>query len=277
MRPLFDKFRRRINLEIPLRCQTALRIGGGKSMDSLTSDLPVLRDALGRPLIPGASFKGVVRSQVEALLRSLSPGDPTIAACDPLGAGACLRDRDKGRRELKDRRPAAQQADAAVERARRVCWACSIFGAPGLASHVVFSDAVPDGAVLVERRDGVAIDRDLGRAADNLKFDYEVVPAGTRYLLRLTLHDLEPHLEGAVIQGLELLGEGFARLGGFKSRGLGEVKILHEQVVIKELALSTDKKKLDTSTRRWDEFRADRMAQFQAWCAQGMPEEVSRA
>jgi len=45
---------------------TALRISAGRSMKPIGSDLPVIKDALGRPLIPGSSFKGHLRSRLKA-------------------------------------------------------------------------------------------------------------------------------------------------------------------------------------------------------------------
>lgn len=260
----FDTFKRRVTITGTLRCQTALRIGSGKSFDSLTSDLPVLRDSQGRPLLPGASIKGVVRSQVEALLRAAA-----LYVCDPLndqpddpGASCLGRRRPKGAQ--KNQRPAVQQA-AELHRKieEKACRACRIFGAPSLASHVVFADALPQGGeVQVERRDGVAIDRDLGRARDGRKYDYEVVPAGTRYDLRVVLNELDEGEEGAVLQGLELLGQGFARLGGFKSRGLGEVAL--EDVKVKVLTLQDAK--LTTAEPAWEPFKQAQIEHFYRWC-----------
>jgi CRISPR-associated RAMP protein (TIGR02581 family) len=266
-RPLtlfFDRFQRRVSLQATLRCETALRIGAGKSLDTMTSDLPVLRDARGRPIIPGASIKGVVRSQVEALLRATG-----ARVCDPLSDGACLY---KPRPALKSRSPASEQAAdwrAYVE--QHVCDACRIFGGPGLASHVIFSDALPtDDMPIVERRDGVSIDRDLARAAGKRKFDFEVVAAGSTFRLHVALQDLEEHWEGAVMEGLAWLDEGFSRLGGFKSRGLGRVSLRDGRVSI----LSGGQ--LHREELAWDVFRDQRIEKFRAYCqgllsSQGAP------
>lgn len=254
----FDTFQRRVTISGALVCQTGLRIGAGKDLDPLTSRLPVLRDGRGRPILPGASIKGVLRSQVEAILRAVP-----MRTCDPIGDGACLA-RKRAAGVMKDPRPAVEQAAALqASIAQDACTACRIFGGPSLASHVVIGDALPLDDVTVERRDGVAIDRDSGRAFEKRKYDYEVVPAGTRYGLRLVLNELDDAQEGAVLQGLELLAQGFARLGGFKSRGLGEVSL--EDVKVQVLSLKG--KQLHKEQPAWDKFNQDRLAAFAKWCA----------
>src|SRR5262245_38240932 len=54
-----------------LTCQTGLHIGAGKSVDFAGSDLPVVRDASGRPFIPGSSLRGVIRAGIESFCFSL--------------------------------------------------------------------------------------------------------------------------------------------------------------------------------------------------------------
>jgi CRISPR/Cas system CSM-associated protein Csm3 (group 7 of RAMP superfamily) len=59
---MFDTFKNRLERIGTLTTVTALRISAGRSTEPIGSDLPVIKDALGRPLIPGASFKGALRS-----------------------------------------------------------------------------------------------------------------------------------------------------------------------------------------------------------------------
>lgn len=55
---MFDVFKNRLEITGTLTTVTALHIGVGRSTEPIGSDLPVLKDALGRPLIPGSSLKG---------------------------------------------------------------------------------------------------------------------------------------------------------------------------------------------------------------------------
>ena len=68
----FDALQSRLLFTGKLIARTGLRIGAGRDTDVAGHDLPVMRDANGYPFIPGASFKGVLRAQIEALLRGLS-------------------------------------------------------------------------------------------------------------------------------------------------------------------------------------------------------------
>src|SRR3977135_3461368 len=53
-------------LEGELHCETGLHIGAGKgSLEIGGSDNPVVKDALGRPYIPGRSLRGKLRSLPE--------------------------------------------------------------------------------------------------------------------------------------------------------------------------------------------------------------------
>jgi CRISPR/Cas system CSM-associated protein Csm3 (group 7 of RAMP superfamily) len=89
------------------------------------------------------------------------------------------------------------------------------------------------GDARVERRDGVAIDRDLGRVSGARKYDFEVVAPGSAFQFVLELDSPEPWQEGLVAIGLDLLDQGVARLGGAKSRGLGVVKF--EELAVRTL------------------------------------------
>ena len=141
--------------------------------------------------------------------------------------------------------------------------ASRIFGRPNLASHVRFADAYPAGPepIVAEVRDGVAIDRDLGRVSGAKKYDYEVVPAGSRFTFELVMDGLDERQEGAVVAGLTLLDDGFTRLGGFKSRGLGLVELV-------ELEVSGVRgPTLERFEEPWSTFRESRMEAFRAWVA----------
>src|SRR5438874_10106806 len=53
-------------LEGELHCETGLHVGAGKgSLEIGSSDNPVIKDAFGRPYIPGSSLRGRLRSLLE--------------------------------------------------------------------------------------------------------------------------------------------------------------------------------------------------------------------
>src|ERR1700680_1301631 len=63
-------------LEGELHCETGLHIGAGKgSLEIGGSDNPVVKDALGRPYIPGSSLRGKIRSLLEQFSGAAVPSD----------------------------------------------------------------------------------------------------------------------------------------------------------------------------------------------------------
>lgn len=77
---MFDTFKSRLEISGILTTITALRIGAGRSTEPIGSDLPVIKDAVGRPLIPGSSFKGALRSRLESFLRGIVGSDRKLVA-----------------------------------------------------------------------------------------------------------------------------------------------------------------------------------------------------
>lgn len=218
----FHRLDSRLRLGGALITRTALRIGGaGGELDGV--DLPVLKDAAGRPFIPGASLKGVLRSTVEALVRGTDGSSPSVWACDPFA------DKDDGPiRKSCGHHEKGERSDVNPE---DHCAACRLFGSHVVASHVRFCDALlqqsehdrATGRLPVEIRDGVAIDRDLRRVRGPRKYDFEVVSPGAAFAVEVFVENPRPWLMGLLAVGFDQLAEGFTALGGFTSRGLGRV------------------------------------------------------
>ncbi|MBM4319215.1 MAG: hypothetical protein FJ125_04465, partial [Deltaproteobacteria bacterium] len=114
-----------------------------------------------------------------------------------------------------------------------VCLACATFGGPGLASHFRFQDAVAAPGHAVRQRDGVAIDRDLGRVAGSRKYDFEVIEAGARFPFVVVMENPRDWQIGLLLSALDLLDDGLIRVGGFGSRGLGLVRLAGEPRLVR--------------------------------------------
>jgi CRISPR-associated RAMP protein (TIGR02581 family) len=199
-----DRLDRRTSVTGVLETVTALHIGAGQPQTTVGTDAPVIRDVLGRPFVPGSSFKGVLRSNLEALLRS-SPGGK-LWTCNPLGEKSPNRDdrpcvtREERKAIFDNNNPMADNNRPMTTRLtewtdlleRKTCSICSLFGSPWLAARV----SIPDMSVLGEWRDssyrirdGVAIDRENLTAATNLKYDFETVSPGTRFAFNLIVEN----------------------------------------------------------------------------------------
>lgn len=114
-------------------------------------------------------------------------------------------------------------------------------GDNGHASFVIVEDAVINSAI-VEIRDGVAIDRYSGTAAEGMKFDRAILPKGVKIPISLILErdaklsDSEwQECQNAFAQLITALEEGEIYLGGAKSRGLGRVKLYDTRIIEEDL------------------------------------------
>ncbi|MBL7183263.1 MAG: CRISPR-associated RAMP protein [Anaerolineae bacterium] len=217
----FSRFHSRLRLVGTLTVGTALRVGSGVGEGMTGADITVVKDAVGRPFIPGSSFKGVLRTEVERIARTIDKR-PLLWACDdPLNdAGRCVTNADMEALKGKD------EAVRTEEVLRKSCPVCRIFGSPWLASKMLVKDlGLKDPARWPERfpvRDGVGIDRDTGTVAVG-PYTYETVPPGTEFTCEIVLENADEFEQGVVLLGLREFQEGRAGLGGGRSRGLGQV------------------------------------------------------
>lgn len=235
--PVFERFESRYELQAGVVTAAGLHIGVGGSLDVVSSDNPVARDARGLPFIPGSSFKGALRSAAEALLRGMSPGERREPwACDPLDeAQRCVTAADV--RDQADE-TVTRLVTHGVDEGGRACTACRLFGSPWLSSRVRVQDLyLAEGERWpgrIELRDGVAIDRDTETVSGGRKYDYEVVPLETVFDLRLRVDNTRRAELGILFLGLREFETGGAHLGGHVSRGLGAVRLADPAIEVIE-------------------------------------------
>ncbi|MEG3930069.1 CRISPR-associated RAMP protein Csx7 [Microcoleus sp. T2B6] len=218
---MFDTFKNRLEITGTLITVTALRISKGRSTEPTGSDLPVIKDALGRPLIPGSSFKGALRSRLESFLRGI---DPNLAE-DPANYTSSIRNN-----QVKDLKNEHKNNDFELtqELIKITDDIGSLFGTPWMASKFQVRDLTvqPDAWFgQYQERDGVAIDRDTETAADGKLYDYQVVPAATPFDFKAVVENAHDWELGLLMIGLHQFETEQIPLGGGRSRGLGVVKL----------------------------------------------------
>lgn len=224
---MFDTFKSRLEITGTLLTITALRISAGRSSEPIGSDLPVIKDALGRPLIPGSSLKGAMRSRLESFLRAIdtklaaNPADQNEWSITPLAMKA-LKEEKLNDFELTQE--IIEQTDL-ISR---------LFGSPWMSSKLQIRDLT----VLTDHwfgqyqeRDGVSIERDTETAADGKLYDFQVVPAGTPFEFKAIVENAEPEELGILMIGLNQLETEQIPLGGGRSRGLGVVSLKIEKML----------------------------------------------
>ncbi len=214
------RLRQRIRIVGTIVFETAWRIGSGREGETM-SDLGVVLDPHGQPVLPGSSLKGKLRSTCETLAHAL--GLSTCLLNVEASGVKCVSDVDYYKRVKDDYR---RQSEGGIESRldwidRHTCDVCKLFGSPVQASRLRISEGrLHAWANVVQVRDGVVLDRDSHTAVDGLKYDYEVVPAGSEFCVTLDLDNPSD-------SDLALLGAGLfewvagSSVGGFSSRGLG--------------------------------------------------------
>ena len=232
----FYRFQNRYKITGIIKMNTPLSVGTRPSPLPTGSDLPVIKTPEGLPYIPGSSLKGVFRSVAEQILRTLDYMEYRwngirLWACDPLDdAKRCISPKNKEEMVLTHTNNGKFDDEGFTQEIwENSCTACRIFGSQWIASRIHFKDVImvnPDEMIrLYEVRDGVGIDRDTGTAKPKLKFDFEVVPAGSKFALNIIAENVDDWEMGLILWILKAFENGDIPLGGKISRGLGWSRI----------------------------------------------------
>jgi CRISPR-associated RAMP protein (TIGR02581 family) len=221
---MFDTFKNRLEITGKLTTITALRISAGRSTEPIGSDLPVIKDALGQPLIPGSSFKGAMRSRLESFLRGIVGNNRKLVANPAIEAEWSITSQEMN--ELK----ASCNDDQTLtqEILQHTDLVSHLFGSPWIASKFQVRDltVLPDTWFgQYQERDGVAIDRDTETAADGKLYDFQIVPGGTKFDFKAVVENAQEWELGLLMIGLHQFETEQIPLGGGRSRGLGVVKL----------------------------------------------------
>ena len=244
---------KKIRLTAYLVFDTAWRIGSGKEGETM-SDLGVVLDSNGNPVLPGSSLKGKLRSTCETLSHALG-----LSACmlnhDASGV-SCTSDVNHYRRVRGDYQQTYQQG---VQTRRQwinnnTCDVCKLFGSPVQAGRLWVSDgALKDWASIVQVRDGVVIDRDSQTAVDGLKYDYEVIPSSSRFGVCVDLEN--PTDSDLALLGVALFDwHAGSSIGGFTSRGLGRFHLKDITLSGVDMALTEQRVKFLTGKTTEERF-----------------------
>lgn len=209
--------------------KTSLHIGAGKASDSLGSEMPIVRDHYDMPFIPGSSFKGVVRSFCESLLRSTDPDDKSIC-CDQTIKNMCVTNTEKqefwkkkNSNEFKDHEAWYRYLD------NKLCLACQLFGSIWKQGKIHFLDMKVESKTwnetMLDLRDSTAIDRESGTAKDKSKYDFEIIPSGVQFHFSTAGSNMEKWETGLILFAIDCFNNDFLTLGGLKSKGAGHISL----------------------------------------------------
>lgn len=221
---MFDVFKNRLEISGILTTVTALRISQGRSTEPIRSDLPVVKDSLGKPLIPGSSFKGALRSRLESFLRGIVGDNRKLVANPAIEEEWSLTANEINSLKVQD----LSDGELSAAILAKTDLVSRLFGSPWIASKFQVRDltVLPDTWFgQYQERDGVSIDRDTETAADGKLYDFQVVPAGTPFEFKAVVENAEDWELGLLMIGLHQFESEQIPLGGGRSRGLGVVKL----------------------------------------------------
>lgn len=193
------------------------------------------RDGDWQVYLPGSSLKGVFRSHLEKIGRTLNQNN---AICNPFHKQP---DADEfcGAR-LQRHKEIGKKVDS--QTAYRVsCPICRLFGSTEFIGRLSINDAYlvdSIGQNPVELRQGVGIDRLTGGAFGGALFDLEVVSSGVAFQTEIYLRNFEIWQLGMVLLLMQDMQDGLIRIGSGRSRGLGSVKGVTNAVTINHIGPS---------------------------------------
>lgn len=249
-----------------IHCLTGIHIGTGHGLNSVTK-APVICDALNQPFIPGSSLKGVFRSHLESMIHVF----PQLRTCSlkkypksraweedlEKGEAGCLSSYTQGSNHIQDALKRLQyEPDPEVSLdaflATHLCDVCRLFGGVSWRAKVQFEDAGlhEDTHMPTSIRDGVGIDRETRKAAHQVKYDFEVVPAGSRFLFNLSARNLTTTEKGLLAIVLQEAAAGRISLGGKVTRGLGSWCIDLEKTTIDETDFADEQQLISFFSRK---------------------------
>jgi len=211
------------DIKITLTPLDALLIKSGYADISGSDMTPVSMTRNGEQVyyLPGTSLKGVFRSHLEKIARSLEPGSVCIPYYDPRQAAhappASEETKSFGCGYLLNDEPHKPTVY------RKSCPICRIFGNLQFGGRLAISDALPTVKPTRETRNGVGIDRFTGGSARGVLFDMDVLVGGV-YETTLRIENFELWQLSAIGLLLQDMEDEMLQVGSGRSRSLGRVK-----------------------------------------------------
>jgi CRISPR-associated protein Csm3 len=229
------KFIGKLIVEGDLHCETGLHIGAGKgSLEIGGADNPVVKDAWGRPYVPGSTLRGRLRSLLEQSSGLTVPGE-LVYLSKRRGQEVRIHQSDRPDDEI------CLLFGRSPMRMERVAGGEHVDGGAATPARLTVCDAPLDlESITPQMRDNLddeltevksenAIDRITAQGNPRT---LERVPAGARFRIRMVLDVLceeDKALAARIGEGLRLLEDD--ALGGGGSRGSGRVRFSGLKVV----------------------------------------------
>jgi CRISPR-associated protein Csm3 len=237
------KFVGKLIVEGEMHCVSGLHIGAGKgSLEIGGADNPVVKDAFGRPYVPGSSLRGKLRSLLEQASGMAVPSE-LVYLSKRRGQEVRIHQSDRpddeicllfGRSPGRLEKTTGDTLNSAAATPARL----AVFDAPLDEASITESmrDNLDD--ELTEVKSENAIDRITSQANPRT---LERVPSGARFSIRMIVDVLceeDKALPARLVESLRLLEDD--SLGGGGSRGSGQVRFANLKLKWRNHAFYTE-------------------------------------
>jgi len=197
-----------------------LHVGAGTAETEFSIiDNPLIRLKIENdeiPYIPGSSLKGVIRTEVERFLKAL--------------------EEKKGPTFEKICYPYDNRSKCNTGNIERICLACRIFGNTQVGSHFIVSDSILKMSNFpgVKIKPGIAINRITGSTQRGALYEIETLQPGGIFDFEFQIININLKANNDIARAIKfVLGEllrGWIQVGGKRSTGLGQIKIIDAKV-----------------------------------------------
>lgn len=215
----FKVFKNKYIIKGKLTVLTALHIGSG--IEKYGKDAPFISlNEDNQFYIPGSSFRGylstklerLVDSQNNILLKDKNTNEALNEADVKLIFGYTNLDKEKD--------------NEIVDRIKEKLKEKDISKIKNMAGRIHIADMPLTVKVESVTRDGIRIDRNTGATKKGGKFDYDVVPAGTTFEIKIELENIEKYQLDLIGLALcDIMSVDGDLFGGKTSRGIGRCRI----------------------------------------------------
>lgn len=216
----FSVFKNKYIIEGNLVVLNGLHIGA--RIEKNDSDSPFVEYGDGEYYIPGSSFRGYMSTKLERLLQKEN-GFNFIdkATGEPLNMGdvkLIFGYTDLSNEKDKDIVKKIKKFMGATDEDEKNKAFDSMAGRIHIGDMPLLEETYSI------TRDGIRIDRETGTTVKGGKFDYDILPAGTKFKMYIEVENIEPYQLDLIFLALRDIWEGDL-FGGMLSRGIGKCKL----------------------------------------------------
>lgn len=212
----FSTFVNKYKIKGTLIVCNALHIGSGKEEEG--KDSPFIKDNNGNFYIPGSSFRGYLSTKLERILNSENNFKLIEKETE--------KELNEGDVKLIFGYTNLDNEDSEIiNRVKEKVNISNLQEITSMAGKIHISDMFITTEVNSIKRDGIKIDRNTGATEDKGKFDYNVVPAGSKFDFEIELNNIENYQLELIGLALKDIVEDGDLFGGMLSRGIGKCKI----------------------------------------------------